>query len=93
MAGQVGRRLRDMKGIGPQTETWLIAAGITTPEALRAADPFEVYARLRAGNPAFNLNGLYALIGAIEDRSWLEVKRERRTEILLRLERMGLAPR
>jgi len=93
MAGQDrGTRLRDMKGLGPQTETWLVAAGITTPEALRAADPFELYARLRAAHPAFNLNGLYALIGAIEERSWIDIKRERRTEILLRLEQMGLAP-
>jgi DNA transformation protein len=35
---------------------------------------------------------LYALIGAIEGRHWQEVKRERRTEILLRLDEMGLAP-
>lgn len=85
-------RLRDMKGLGPQTEVWLALVGIDSPDALRAADPFDVYARLRRQVPGFGLNGLYALIGAVEDRSWLEVKRERRTEILLRLEEMGLAP-
>ncbi len=93
MAGQAGVRLRDMKGLGPRSEEWLALVGIDTPQALRAADPFEVYARLQAQVPGFNLNGLYALIGAIEDRSWIEVKRERRTEILLRLEQMGIAPR
>lgn len=92
-AGQCAPRLRDMKGLGPRSEAWLALAGIHTPDALRAADPFEVYARLHREVPGFNLNGLYALIGAIEDRGWLEVKRERRTEILLRLEQMGLAPR
>lgn len=86
-------RLRDMRGLGPRSEEWLALVGIDTPEGLRAADPFEVYARLREQVPDFNLNGLYALIGAVEERSWLEVKRERRTEILLRLEQMGLAPR
>jgi DNA transformation protein len=86
-------RVRDMKGLGPRSEAWLAQVGIHTPDALRAADPFEVYARLHAEVPGFNLNGLYALIGAIEERSWLEVKRERRTEILLRLEQMGLVPR
>lgn len=86
-------RLRDMKGLGPRSEEWLALIGIDTPKALRAADPFEVYSRLRQQVPAFNLNGLYALIGAIEDRRWIEVRRERRTEILLRLEQMGLAPR
>jgi len=89
----MGRRLRDMKGLGPRSEEWLGLVGIHTPDALRAADPFEIYARLRQQVPEFNLNGLYALIGAIEDRGWVEVKRERRTEILLRLEQMGLAPR
>lgn len=86
-------RLRDMQGLGPRTEEWLAQVGIHTPDALRAADPFELYARLRRHAPGFNLNGLYALIGAVEGRSWVEVKRERRTEILLRLEQMGQAPR
>lgn len=93
MAGQGIVRLRDMKGLGPRSEEWLALVGIATPEALRAADPFDVYARLQARVPGFHLNGLYALIGAIEDRNWIEVKRERRTDILLRLEQMGLAPR
>ena len=92
MAGQGTERLRDMRGLGPRTEDLLAQVGIQTPEALRAADPFALYARLRKEAPGFNLNGLYALIGAIEDRSWVEVKRERRTEILLRLDAMGLAP-
>ncbi|KFI06443.1 transcriptional regulator [Massilia sp. BSC265] len=86
-------RLRDMKGLGPRSEEWLALVGIHTPDALRAADPFALYARLRTEVPGFNLNGLYALISAIEGRSWIEVKRARRTEILLRLEQMGLAPR
>lgn len=93
MSTKEALRLRDMRGLGPRTEEWLALVGIHTPEALRAADPFALYARLRRQVPGFNLNGLYALIGAIEDRAWTEIKRERRTEILLRLEQMGLAPR
>ena len=91
MAG--AERLRDMKGLGPRSEQWLALVGIHTPDQLRAADPFDVYARLREQVPGFNLNGLYALIGAVEDRSWIEVKRDRRTEILMRLEDMGIGPR
>lgn len=86
------RRLRDMKGLGPRCEEWLPLVGINTPDDLRAANPFELYGRLRQQVPGFNLNGLYALIGAIEDRSWTEIKRERKTEILMRLEDMGLLP-
>ncbi|GAB3418989.1 TfoX/Sxy family protein [Massilia agilis] len=87
------QRLRDMKGLGPRCEQWLPLVGIRTPDELRAADPFQVYARLLPQVPGLGLNMLYALIGAIEGRNWIDIKRERRTEILLRLEDMGLAPR
>ncbi len=86
-------RLRDMKGLGPRCEEWLPLVGINTPDELRAADPFALYSRLRKQVPGFSINGLYAMIGAIEDRNWLDIKRERRAEILMRLEDMGLAPR
>lgn len=86
-------RFTDMKGLGPRCAEWLPLAGIHTPDDLRAADPYLVYARLKAQVPGFGINGLYAMIGAIEDRHWLDIKRERKTEILMRLEEMGLAPR
>lgn len=86
-------RLSEMKGLGPRTTEWLQLVGVYTPDDLSSADPFEVYARLKQQVPGMNINGLYALIGAIEDRNWIEIKRERRTEILMRLEEMGLAPR
>lgn len=79
-----------MKNLGPKSEEWLPAAGIHSPEQLRTADPYEVYARLKAHVPGVNLNALYALIGAVEDRHWIEIKNERRTEILMRLEQMGV---
>jgi DNA transformation protein len=82
-----------LKGLGPKSTAQLAALGITSVAQLRSSDPFEVYARLKANLPGTSLNFLYALIGAIEDRHWQEIKRERRTEILLRLEEMGIAPR
>ncbi len=86
-------KLADLKGLGPKSEAMLSTVGIITVAQLRASDPFEVYARLKAALPGTSLNALYALIGAIEDRHWQDIKRERRTEILLRLEEMGFAPR
>jgi DNA transformation protein and related proteins len=67
--------------------------GITTPTQLLQSDPFEVYARLKRQVPGTSLVALYALIGAIEGQHWLDVKRERSTEILIRLDDMGIAPR
>ena len=87
------QRLRDMKNLGPKTEGMLARIGITTQEQLLQADPFEVYARLKKEVPGTSLVALYALIGAIDGRHWQEVKRDRRTEILVRLDDMGIAPR
>jgi DNA transformation protein len=82
-----------LKGLGPKSSAMLNRIGVRTIEQLRARDPFEVYAALKAAVPAVSLNMLYGLIGAIEDVHWQEVKRSRRTEILIRLDEMGIAPR
>lgn len=81
-----------LRGLGPKSAAALRHIGIATAGELRTHDPFEVYARLKAAIPGTSLNFLYALIGALEDRPWQEIKRQRRTEILLRLEDMGIAP-
>lgn len=86
-------KLSELKNLGPKSEEWLPKVGIYTAEQLRAADPYEVYAKLKVVVPGTSLNALYALIGAVEDRHWLEIRKERRTEILLQLDAMGLAPR
>lgn len=79
-----------MKGLGPKSRTMLAGIGINTAEQLRARDPFEVYAALKAANAGVSLNMLYGLIGAVENRPWRDVARDDRTSILLRLEDMGL---
>lgn len=86
-------RIRDLKNLGPKSEEWLPRVGIHSVEQLLAADPYEVYAKLRAEIPGANLNALYAIIGAVENRHWLDVKEKDKTEILLRLDQMGLAPK
>jgi DNA transformation protein len=87
------KRLQDMVNIGAKFEQALMQVGIDSPHQLQNADPFEVYARLKRSVPGSSLVALYALIGAVENRHWLEVKRDRRTEILLRLDDMGIAPK
>ncbi len=85
-------RLSELKNLGARSEEWLPKVGIYTAEQLCTSDPYEVYAKLKATVPGTSLNALYAILGAMEDRHWLEIKRERRTEVLLRLDAMGLAP-
>lgn len=91
--GPPPQALADLPNFGPQSQQWLQAVGIRTIADLRAQDPYEVYARLRANIPGVSLTMLYAILGAVEDRSWLDIKRERRTAILLELERRGLLDR
>ncbi len=82
-----------LRGLGPRSREQLAALGITSEAALRAEDAFALYARIKARWPGASLNLLYALIGAQENLDWRTIARERRTEILLRLDAMGLAPR
>jgi DNA transformation protein len=82
----VATPLRALKNLGPRSEAMLAAAGIGSAEALRRSDPFEVYLRVRAGVPGASLNLLYAMIGALEDRHWHDVRRDRCTEIQMRLD-------
>lgn len=81
------------QGLGPRSREQLAAIGIHTPAELRSRDAFEVYALIKARWPGASRNLVYALLGAQEARDWRDVARERRTEVLLRLDAMGLAPR
>lgn len=85
--------IASLKGLGPKSSAALRSVGINSIEELRARDPFDVYALLKANVPGTSLNFLYGLIAAVEDVHWQEIKRTRRTEILLRLEEMGIAPK
>ncbi|OZG72405.1 transcriptional regulator [Hahella sp. CCB-MM4] len=85
-------RFRDLKGFGQRSEEMLPLAGITTVEEFLSADPYEIFRELKGKVPDLSLNALYAMIGAQEDVHWQQVARERKTEILLRLDDMGIAP-
>jgi len=83
--------IKDLKGLGPKSSEMLSLIGINTVEEFMETDPFDVYRRLHCVNLA-NLNFLYAIIGAQENIHWQEVSRTRKTEILCRLDDLGLAP-
>ena len=79
-------------GFGPKSTEALAKIGITTIHQLRAREAYEVYADLKQQVPGTSRNFLYAIIAAQENLDWREVAKMRRTEILLRLDEMGLAP-
>lgn len=86
-------KLRDLKGFGPKSEEILAQVNINSVDEFMAVDPFELYKRLKNKVKGTGLNSIYAIIGAREDKHWQEIANTQKTEILLRLDDMGLAPK
>jgi len=85
-------RLRDLNGFGPRSEEILAEVEINTVEEFMAIDPYDLYAKIKPMK-GMGLNSIYAIIGARENLPWLEVANTRKTEILMRLDDLGLAPK
>ena len=71
----------------------LAKVGIYIVSDFMATDPYELYAELKANVAGAGLNLIYAIIGARENTDWREVSRTRKSEILMRLDDLGLAPK
>ncbi|MCV2353750.1 TfoX/Sxy family protein [Paucibacter sp. B2R-40] len=82
-----------LRGLGPKSRAQLSALGVHSLSELRAHDAVALYARLKQQWPGASINLLYALIGAQDELDWRVVARQRRTELLLRLDDLGLAPK
>ena len=86
-------RIRDLKGFGPKSEEILAKVQINSVDEFMSIDPFELYKRLKLEVKGTGLNSIYAIIGAREGKHWQEIANTQKTEILLRLDDMGLAPK
>ena len=86
------KRIRDLNGFGPRSEEILAEVQIHSVEAFMAIDPYELYAKIKPMK-GMGLNSIYAIIGARENLSWLDVAKTRKAEILMRLDDLGLAPK
>lgn len=84
--------LAKLPGLGPKSAAVLNEIEITSVEQFMALDPFEIYRRLKHQQAATSLNFLYAMIGAQQGVLWQQVMKEQKSEILIRLDDMGLAP-
>jgi DNA transformation protein and related proteins len=83
--------LSELRGLGPVSVGILGSVGITSAAQLRKADTFLLFKKIKTLHPRTSINLLYALLGAADNQDWRTVARERRTEVLMRLEDMGLA--
>ena len=86
------KRLRDLNGFGPRSEEILAEVGVNSVDEFMAIDPYDLYAKIKPMK-GMGLNSIYAIIGARENLSWLEVANTRKIEILMRLDDLGLAPK
>jgi len=81
--------IANLKGLGPKSTAQLAKIGISTVEDIMRTDAFEIYARLKKHNPNTSLNMLYAIMGAQENTHWQSIAKNRKTEILMRLDDMS----
>ncbi len=86
------KRLMDLNGFGPRSEEILAEVGINSVQDFMEIDPYDLYALIKPMK-GMGLNSIYSIIGARENVSWIEIKNKRKTEILMRLDDLGLAPK
>ncbi len=79
--------------LGPVSAAWLARVGVHTVADVKARDAVALYLQVRTIWPAAGLNLLWALVAVQDGVHWREIARERRTELLMRLDDLGQAPR
>ncbi len=77
--------LQKLPGLGPKSERQLNAVGIHTVADLQRIGPVQAFLLLQRQKPPPSMNFLYALVGALENRHWQDIARERKTELLAQL--------
>lgn len=92
MSSKIPDRIANLRGLGEKSEAMLARIDVTSIAQFMAEDPIDMYRRLKAVLPGTSLNMLYAMIGAQEDCPWQTIAKERRSELLMALDDIGLAP-
>lgn len=75
-----------LRNLGPKSREWLAGIGIKTVDELTRVGAVPAYLALKRANGRVSLNLLYALVGAVEGLHWVDVKRQRRLELLMQLD-------
>lgn len=78
--------IRHLRNLGPQSEAMLAKAGIVTVEQLRARGSVQAFLAVKRVGSKPSLNLLWAIEGALTDRSWQEVASSDRLSLLIQLE-------
>jgi len=84
--------IQDLNGFGPRSAEIFAEVGIHSVEEFMDTDPFGLYEKIKPMK-GMGLNSINAILGARENISWLEIKKTRKMEILMRLDDLGIAPK
>ena len=80
-------KISQLQGLGPKSEKYLNAVGIYTRDDLEAVGAVPAYLKLiESGQIIPHLSFLYAIVGALEDVSWLKIARTEKARLLFELE-------
>jgi len=85
-------RISDLNSFGPKSEEIFTKIDIHTVQYFMNAAPYGLYQTLWPFK-GIGLNSIYSILGARDNRSWLEIKNTRKLEIFLRLDDIGITPK
>lgn len=86
--------LKDVKGLGPRSVTWLADAGITTLQQLETLGAVEAYRRVKAAHAnTVTLNMLWGLQAVLLGISWQQVPAQLKEDLRRQLEEQPRLPR
>ena len=78
--------LKKLANLGPKSEAMLRRSGVGTPDQLRELGAVHAFLKVKRQGEAPSLNLLWALEGALSERSWQDVAKQDRLRLLLELE-------
>jgi DNA transformation protein len=78
--------ISDLPNFGPKSQETLARAGIRTLEQLRALGSVRAYVQVKRSGACTSLNLLWAIEGALSQRSWRDVAKYDRLRLLMELE-------
>ena len=78
--------LAQLPNLGAASAAWLAQVGLYTLADLADIGAVGAYRRVEASGVKPSLNLLYALEGALHEEHWLQTKRDRKPDLLARLQ-------
>jgi len=80
-------KLRDLKGLGPASEEMLQSIDIKTPKDLEELGAVRAFIKLKSASKMKpSLNMLYAMVGALEDKHWIDIATTEKGRLIMEID-------